>query len=751
MAKKVVSDDKERALVESTLPVDKRPAVPAEPTPVAAGKVQQTVAEPTSVATGKVQQTVAEPTQPPIAENKIEVAEANPTQDSGAQSLEADGRKRVIIEGVSPEVDAGRFPIKRVVGETVAVEADVFTDGHDSLSCVLQYRRRGETEWQEAPMHSLVNDRWHGEFQVLDVGLYEYTLCAWVDAFKSWRHDLPRWEQAEDIALSLRVGAELTEKASQRATGADAQWLAKRATALAGDQDLDYRRQLGLDEELARLMHRHADRQLAIQYEKTLGLIAEDERARFSTWYELFPRSCGAAPGKHGTFRDCETWLPRLAAMGFDVLYFPPIHPIGRVNRKGKNNTLTPGPDDVGSPWAIGAEEGGHKDILPALGTLGDFHHLVRKAREHGIEIALDIALQCAPDHPYVKQHPDWFRWRPDGTVQYAENPPKKYQDIYPFNFETDDWKALWEEIKSIFEFWVEQGVRIFRVDNPHTKPFAMWEWLIAEIKKTTPNAIFLAEAFTRPKVMHRLAKLGYTQSYTYYAWRNTKWELIEYLTELTQGPGREYFRPNFWPNTPDILTAALQYGGRPMFMSRLVLAATLTANYGIYGPAFEMMEHLAVKPGSEEYLDSEKYQIRHRGFQELDGPNSLRDFIALLNRIRKRNPALQADGSLRFHEVDNEQIVCYSKTTDKHANIVLVLVNLDPNYTQSGWTGLDLAALGVDPNQPFQVHDLLTGAHYIWNGPRNYVELNPHRMPAHVFRIRSSLQTEQDFDTFSG
>ena len=750
MAKKVVSDDKKLTPVEPTSPVDKRPAAPAEPTQAAAGKVQQAVAEPTQAAANKGQQAVA-PSTPPVVENKIAMAEANPRQDAGPQALESDGRKRVIIEGVSPEVDAGRFPIKRVVGETVVVEADVFTDGHDALSCVLQYRRQGEAEWRETPMRFLVNDRWRGEFQVLEVGCHEYTLCAWVDAFKSWRHDLPRWEQAEDIALSLRVGAELTEKASRRATGADAQWLAKRAAALADDQDLDYRRQLGLDEELARLMYLHADRQLAIQYDKKLGLMAEDERARFSTWYELFPRSCGSAPGKHGTFQDCEAWLPRLAAMGFDVLYFPPIHPIGRINRKGKNNTLTPGADDVGSPWAIGAEEGGHKDILPALGTLGDFHHLVRKAREHGIEIALDIALQCAPDHPYVKQHPDWFRWRPDGTVQYAENPPKKYQDIYPFNFETGDWQALWEEIKSIFEFWAEQGVRIFRVDNPHTKPFAMWEWLIAEVKKTTPNAIFLAEAFTRPKVMHRLAKLGYTQSYTYYAWRNTKWELIEYLTELTQGPGRDYFRPNFWPNTPDILTAALQYGGRPAFMSRLVLAATLTANYGIYGPAFEMMEHIAVKPGSEEYLDSEKYQIRYRGFQELDGPNSLRDFIALLNRIRKRNPALQTDWSLRFHEIDNEQIICYSKTTDKHANIVLVLVNLDPNYTQSGWTGLDLAALGVDPSQPYQVHDLLTGAHYIWNGPRNYVELNPHRMPAHVFRISSSLQTEHDFDTFSG
>ena len=694
-----------------------------------------------------------EPSEKPVVAGapKAAVAEPAAPPKSKTEPGGVDGRKRVIIEGVTPEIDGGRFPIKRTVGETVVVEADVFTDGHDSLSCVLQYRKAGDDAWQEIPMRFLVNDRWRGEFPVLELGRYEYTVMAWVDAFKSWRHDLGRWVQAEDIALSLRVGAELAKKASQRATGADARWLAQRASELAGPQDLQYRRQLGLDEEFAQLMQRNADRALALPYGKVLGVVAEDERARFSTWYEMFPRSCSPVPGKHGTFKDCEAWLPRIAAMGFDVLYFPPIHPVGRVNRKGKNNTLTPGPDDFGSPWAIGAAEGGHKAILPELGTLEDFRQLVQKAREHGIDIAMDIALQCAPDHPYVKQHPDWFRWRPDGTVQYAENPPKKYQDIYPFNFETDDWRALWDEIKSIFEFWIQQGVRIFRVDNPHTKPFAMWEWLIGEIKKTTPNAIFLAEAFTRPKVMHRLAKLGYTQSYTYYAWRNAKWELAEYLTELCQGPGYDYFRPNFWPNTPDILTEALQFGGRPMFMSRLVMAATMTANYGIYGPAYEMMEHVAVKHGSEEYLDSEKYQLRYRRFQDLDGPNSLHDFITLVNRIRKRNPALQSNANLCIHGIENEQIICYSKATTNGANVILVVVNLDPNYTQAGMTQLDLAALGVDPHQPFQVHDLLTGAHYLWNGPRNYVELNPHRMPAHIFRIRHHLHTERDFDTFDG
>ena len=723
---------------------------------------KRAITEPSPAANAPKSAAVAKPATPPEAkleEPQAEIPATNLPQQKNAELAAApepvletaDGRKRVIIEKVTPEIDGGQFPIKRTVGEIVVVEADVFTDGHDSLSCILQYRKEGDADWQEAPMRPLVNDRWRGEFTVEAMGRYQYTVTAWTDAFKSWRHDLGRWVEAEDIALALRTGANLVGKTSQCATGEDAKWLAQRAAELISDQDLQQRRLLGLDEKLAQTMERNADRTLALSYGQTLGVVVDDERARFSAWYELFPRSCAPAPGKHGTFKDCEVWLPRIAEMGFNVVYFPPIHPVGRVNRKGKNNTLTPGPDDVGSPWAIGAAEGGHKDILPELGTLADFRRLVQKAKEHGLEIALDIALQCAPDHPYVQQHPDWFRWRPDGTVQYAENPPKKYQDIYPFNFETADWRALWDEIKSIFEFWIEQGVRIFRVDNPHTKPFAMWEWLITEVKKTTPNAIFLAEAFTRPKVMHRLAKLGYTQSYTYYAWRNTKWELIEYLTELTQTQSREYFRPNFWPNTPDILTEALQFGGRPAFISRLVLAATLTANYGIYGPAFEMMEHVAVKHGSEEYLDSEKYQIRYRSFEELNGPNSLCDFITLVNRIRKHNPALHYNWNLIFHQTDNEQMICYSKTTADGANIILVVVNLDPNYTQAGFTQLDLQGLGVDPDQPFQVHDLLTGASYIWHGSRNYVELNPHRMPAHVFQVRSGSHSERDFEPFSG
>jgi starch synthase (maltosyl-transferring) len=662
-----------------------------------------------------------------------------------------DGRQRVVIEGVVPQIDGGRYPIKRTVGDTVIVEADVFTDGHDALSCVLRYRPEGEAAWREAPLQPLVNDRWRGEFTVTTIGRYHYTVLAWVDHFKSWRYELSKREQAEDIAVALQVGAALLNKAAQQAADeGDALWLKARAQALVGDQELSYRKHLALNEDVAALMESHPDRELASVCEKELVVVVDDERARFSTWYELFPRSYNATPGQHGTFRDVIEQLPRIADMGFDVLYFPPIHPIGRINRKGKNNTLTPSANDVGSPWAIGSSEGGHKAIHPQLGTLKDFHALVAKAKDYGIELALDIAFQCAPDHPYVKEHPSWFRWRPDGTVQYAENPPKKYQDIYPFNFETDDWQALWTELKSIFEYWIEQGVRIFRVDNPHTKPFPMWEWIITEIKKKRPDVLFLAEAFTRPKVMHRLAKLGYSQSYTYFTWRNTKLELTEYLTELAHGPGKDYFRPNFWPNTPDILPESLQYGGRPGYIARLILAATMTANYGIYGPAFELMDSTPVRHGSEEYLHSEKYEIKQWG-NLLERPDSLRELIGLVNRIRRRNPALQQNVNLCFHPVDNAQIVCYSKWNDDHSDIVLVAVNLDTRHVQAGWVTLNLAVLGLEANRSFEVHDLLGDKHYLWHGARNYLELNPHRMPAHILRLHGRTRTERDFDYFVG
>jgi starch synthase (maltosyl-transferring) len=494
------------------------------------------------------------------------------------------------------------------------------------------------------------------------------------------------------------------------------------------------------------VMQKYPDRRFATVYEKELEVVVDRARARFSSWYEMFPRSCTREPGKQGTFKDCEARFPYISKMGFDVLYLPPIHPIGRTNRKGKNNQPAALPEDTGSPWAIGAAEGGHKSIHPRLGTLEGFREFVAKAQEEGLEVALDIAFQCAPDHPYVKEHPEWFRWRPDKTIQYAENPPKKYEDIYPINFETENWQELWTELKDVMLFWIDQGVKIFRVDNPHTKSFQFWEWVIKEIKKEYPEVLFLAEAFTRPKVMYRLAKLGFTQSYSYFAWRNTKWEITKYFTELYQNEVREFFRPNLWPNTPDILTEYLQTGGRPAFVTRLILAATLGASYGIYGPAFELCENQAKQFGSEEYLDSEKYQIRA---WDIDRTDSLRHIIGRVNCIRRENPALQSDWGLRFHPIDNEQLICYTKSTQDLSNIILVVVNLDPHHVHSGWLELPLADLGIDEDRPYQVHDLLSDTRYLWQGIRNYVELNPQTIPSHIFRIRRRVRTERDFDYF--
>jgi starch synthase (maltosyl-transferring) len=559
-----------------------------------------------------------------------------------------DGRNRVIIEGVKPEIDSGGFPIKRTVGEKVVVEADIFTDSHDALSCVLLYRKDGESQWKEHPMVFLVNDRWQGEFAVTELGQYRYTVQAWVEHFKSWRQGLlKKFDAGHDISVDLLSGADLVEEAIKRAARSDAKKLKELALSLRSDEKGSDRVHVATAQEPSELMAKYPDKELATTYNHELVVVVDQPKARFSAWYEMFPRSCTSEPGRHGTFKECEARLPYIAGMGFDVLYFPPIHPIGQTHRKGKNNNPVAKPDDPGSPWAIGSTEGGHRDIHPQLGTLTDFRRLMAKAGEHGIEIAIDLAFHCTPDHPYVKEHPEWFRWRPDRTVQYAENPPKKYEDIYPLNFETEKWRELWEELKGVVLFWIDQGVRIFRVDNPHTKPFHFWEWLIGEIKKDHPEVIFLAEAFTRPKVMYQLAKLGFTQSYTYFAWRNTKRELTQYFTELTQTEAREYFLPNLWPNTPDILTEYLQMGGRPAFMARLVLAATLGASYGIYGPAFELCENRPKEPGSEEYLDSEKYEIKN---WDIKKPESLRDFVARVNRIRRENPALQGDWSLHFH-----------------------------------------------------------------------------------------------------
>ena len=658
--------------------------------------------------------------------------------------------RRVVIENLAPEIDGGKYPIKRTVGEQVVVEGDIHADGHDVLSAVVLYRPERESAWLEADMHPLANDRWQGQFRVESLGSYFYTVQAWVDGFQSWSRDtVKKFEAGQDISVAAAMGARLIQSAADRAQGSDAQKLAAQFAAelkslsLTGGEAVA---KLARNAELAALMRRYTDRSRATTYDKQLSVTVDREKARYSTWYEMFPRSSAMAPNKHGTFRDCMQRLGYVSQIGFDVLYFPPIHPIGRIHRKGKNNTTEPSPDDPGSPWAIGAKEGGHMAIHPALGTIEELKQLQTKAKELGIEIALDLAFQCSPDHPYVKEHKEWFLQRPDGSVQYAENPPKKYEDIYPFYFESDYATELCEELKRVVFYWIEQGVRIFRVDNPHTKPFDFWEWLIKEVRREHPDVIFLSEAFTRPKVMQRLAKLGFTQSYTYFAWKNAKWELTQYFTELTQTPVREYMRPNVWPNTPDILTEFLQYGGRPAFMARLVLAATLSANYGVYGPAFELCENRGIRPSSEEYLDSEKYQLRA---WDIDRPESLKGLISRVNQIRRENRALQSDWSLRFHRLDNDQLIAYSKATDDLSDIILVIVNLDPRYKQSGWVEVPLADFELAPDQSYQVHDLLTDARYLWHGASNYVELNPQVLPAHIFRVRRRVRTERDFDYF--
>jgi starch synthase (maltosyl-transferring) len=646
--------------------------------------------------------------------------------------------RRVVIERVEPEVDGGRFAIKRTVGDEVRVRADIYADGHDLLGAVLLYRRAGESAWTEVPMRLVNNDRWEGKFRVEALGRHVYTIVAWVDAFRTWSADLQkRVDAGQDISVDVLIGAEMARAAADRSRGPEAKKLAEAVAKLKDGAKKDRDAVLGtaLDPELALLVNRNRDQTADARYEKELAVVVDPEKARFSAWYEMFPRSCTTDPKRHGTFRDCIDRLPYIAGMGFDVLYLPPIHPIGRVERKGKNNSTTPSPEDTGSPWAIGAKEGGHKAIHPQLGSLKDLKALVAKAKDFGIDVALDIAFQCSPDHPYVKEHREWFRERPDGTVQYAENPPKKYQDIYPFNFDSDRAPELWQELKSIVVYWIEQGIHVFRVDNPHTKPFDFWEWLIGEVKHEHPEVIFLSEAFTRPKVMYQLAKLGFTQSYTYFAWKNSSWEIAEYFTELEEGGILEYFRPNLWPNTPDILNEYLQEGGRAGFMVRLILAGTLAASYGIYGPAFELCEGRPVRQGSEEYLDSEKYQIR---VWDINNPNSLRDLITHVNRIRLSSPALHRNDGLNFHPVDNQQLIAYSKVCEDPKDMILAVVNLDSHNRQAGWVNLDLEVLHLGSEESFQVHDLLTDTRYVWHGSRNFVDLNPALLPAHIFRVHS-------------
>ena len=598
--------------------------------------------------------------------------------------------RRVVVEAVTPEVDEGRYPAKRTTGEEVVVEADVYADGHDAIAALLLWRVQGTDAWRETPMTALGNDRFRGAFLAdSEFTTYEYTVEGWVDRRATWQQDLDK-----KVAAGQDVSNELREEAS-----------------LPADDG----------------------RSAGTRYPRVLTVITERERARFSAWYEMFPRSAGSDPARSATFAEAERLLPYIAGMGFDILYLPPIHPIGRSFRKGRNNTLRAEPGDPGSPWAIGAEEGGHTAVEPGLGSLADFERFVTAARSHELEIALDIAFQASPDHPYVTDHPAWFRHRPDGTIKYAENPPKKYQDIYPFDFESADWQGLWHELKGVIEFWIARGVTVFRVDNPHTKPFAFWEWALGDIRRRHPQTIFLAEAFTRPKIMRHLARIGFSQSYSYFTWRNTKEEIEEYFTELTRTEVRQYMRPNLFANTPDILHEYLQTGGRPAFQVRLLLAATLGANYGIYS-GFELCENVAVRPGSEEYLDSEKYQIKPRDF---DAPDTLAELIARVNGIRRAHPALQFDHGLAFHDTDNPQLICYSKRAPDGSDPVLVVINLDPVNMQHGHVKLPL----VDWKQPLDVtveaEDLLSDEIYSWRGEWNYVRLDPESRVAHVLALR--------------
>ena len=653
---------------------------------------------------------------------------------------------RIMIEKVTPEIDGGKFPIKRIVGERVVVRANVFADGHDEVKAVLLYRSCDGKSWQVVPMKALGNDGWGGSFTIEKDRDYCYTVRGYVCEFSSWVHDLKkRLDAKADVSADLQIGSKIIRETAARCSGAVAEQLAQWADELTKPKKTEAAVKVALSDALYSMMEANLDEGRCVTYPKELAVAVGQQKAVFSSWYEIFPRSWGTKPGVHGTFKEAQRVLPEIARMGFDVVYLPPIHPIGKSFRKGRNNATRCAPDDPGSPWAIGSAEGGHKSVNPQLGTLEDFKAFVVKARELKLEVALDIAYQCSPDHPYLKEHPGWFKWRPDGTVQYAENPPKKYEDIVPFNFDTEDRQGLWEELKSIIVFWAEQGVRIFRIDNPHTKPFLFWDWLFIEVRKTYPDSIFLAEAFTRPNIMFRLAKGGFTQSYTYFTWRNTKKEFEEYLTELTQTEVAEFFRPNFWPNTPDILAEHLQHAARPAFIMRAVLAATMSSNWGIYGPAFELCENVPY-PGKEEYNDNEKYEIKK---WDWDRPGNIKDVITQLNKIRRENPALQQTRNIRFCKINNDQLIAYYKATPDFSNIVIVVVNLDPRHTQSGTLEVPLYELGIVKERPYAALDLMTGEKYIWQGEKNFVELNPAKTGVHIIRVNRELHREQDFDYF--
>ncbi|MEM8969362.1 MAG: alpha-1,4-glucan--maltose-1-phosphate maltosyltransferase [Bacteroidota bacterium] len=646
---------------------------------------------------------------------------------------EIHGKQRVILKNINPQVDHNQFPVKRSIGEPIEVTASIFSDSHDLLRAFVRYRKVGGRQWKEVAMTSYMNDHWAATFTPDSLGFYEFTVYGHVDHYASWQHGLSKKHEAgQDLSVEMLIGAEMLETIAKNCEGNDQLRLYDIANRFRNTFDTDGAVATATSEDTLKLVTKHYDRSNATHYPTIISVEVERKKALFSTWYEFFPRSTSRERGKHGTFQTSIDILPRIAEMGFDVVYLPPIHPIGKKHRKGLNNALTANPGDPGSCWAIGSDEGGHKSIHPELGTLQDFQDFIRKADEHDIEVAMDIAFQCAPDHPYVEEHPQWFKWRPDGTVQYAENPPKKYQDILPINFETEGWKNLWQELKSVITYWIDQGIKIFRVDNPHTKSFKFWEWCIKEIRTEYPEVIFLAEAFTRPRIMEWLAKIGFNQSYTYFTWRQNPYELREYMLELTKGPMRDYFRPNFWPNTPDILTPDLVHGGEPAHIMRLILAATLSSNYGMYGPVYEFGINTPY-PGKEEYLDSEKYEVKH---WDWEAETRIREIITIINRVRKQNPALQSTANVVFAEIQNDQMIAYAKKDQASGNIMFMVVNMDAYNSQSAHVKMPMYELGLDFNKPYIVEDQISGAQYTWHGEWNYVELNPYQIPGHVFKV---------------
>lgn len=640
-------------------------------------------------------------------------------------------QRRVVIDTVKPQINCGEFYIKRIVNEIVNVDAHVLVDGHDVIAASVLYKHEKERKWSEVRMHHVVNDEWKASFTVEKQGFYTYKVEGWVDYALNWQHGIERKiDDNQHVKSELLEGVTYLRPLLKKASKKEKEYLDYCIDCFENESKYGEAIKEATSHKLHDIFVKYPEKHLA-NASKELQIYVDRKKALFSTWYEFFPRSSSQTEGQHGTFKDCERLLPRIAEMGFDTLYFPPVHPIGEVNRKGKNNTTNAKEGDVGSAWGIGSQYGGHKDIHPQLGTVEDFKALIKKAKDLGIEIAMDYALQAAPDHPWVKEHPDWFKWRPDGTVQYAENPPKKYQDILPIYWESKDYKNLWKECLDILMYWIDCGIKVFRVDNPHTKPYYFWNWIITEVKKQHPDILFLAEAFTKPKVMQQLAKQGYTQSYTYFTWRNNKQELIEYMTELTQSDQREYMRPNFWPNTPDINPYHLQGANESKYLQRYVLAATLSSNIGIYGPVFEQQIDDAI-PGKEEYYMSEKFEVKHYNW---DVQNKLTSIISKVNAIRHQHEALQQTNNIKFCHVENDNLLAFYKWNDSKTDELLIIVSLEQYYAQQGTVQLPLQDLGIHSGYQITVNDLVTGSSYNWHNEWNFIELHP-TLPFHIFKI---------------